>query len=423
MATFALVDCNNFYASCERLFRPNLKNQPVVVLSNNDGCVIARSQEAKAVGIAMGAPLFKIRTLVEEHGVAVCSSNYALYGDISERVMTMLGSNAPSHEVYSIDECFLDLDNLGVPDLTAWCSSLRRDTYQWTGIPVSIGVGGTKTLAKLANRLAKKSTKAGGVIDLAHHPEWIDAALRKTPIGDVWGVGRRWSQMLEERGMVTAHDFAHAQDGWIRQKMGVVGLRTAHELRGHVCHALEDQPQPKQTTCCSRSFGATITDKSQVHDALMQFAERAAEKVRSADQVAGAMQIFIRTDPFNPNAAQKSLSGSVSFAQPTSDARTITGAATRILERIWREGFAWKKAGILLLDLSVKGAAPSSLFDAVANLDDGLMSAMDQINAKFGRGSIKLGLAGKDQDWRMRQDNLSPSFTTRWADLASVRVG
>ena len=231
MATFALVDCNNFYASCERLFRPNLKSLPVVVLSNNDGCVIARSQEAKTIGIGMGAPLFKIRTLVEEHGVAVCSSNYALYGDISERVMTMLGSNAPSHEVYSIDECFLDLDNLGVPDLTAWCSSLRRDTYQWTGIPVSIGVGGTKTLAKLANRLAKKSTKAGGVIDLAHHPEWIDAALRKTPIGDVWGVGRRWSQMLEERGMVTAHDFAHAQDGWIRQKMGVVGqCRFSSEL-------------------------------------------------------------------------------------------------------------------------------------------------------------------------------------------------
>ena len=423
MATFALVDCNNFYASCERLFRPNLKNQPVVVLSNNDGCVIARSQEAKAVGIAMGAPLFKIRTLVEEHGVAVCSSNYALYGDISERVMTMLGSNAPSHEVYSIDECFLDLDNLGVPDLTAWCSSLRRDTYQWTGIPVSIGVGGTKTLAKLANRLAKKSTKAGGVIDLAHHPEWIDAALRKTPIGDVWGVGRRWSQMLEERGMATAHDFAHAQDGWIRQRMGVVGLRTAHELRGYVCHALEDQPQPKQTTCCSRSFGATVTDKSQVHDALMQFAERAAEKVRSADQVAGAMQIFIRTDPFNANAPQKSLSGSANFPQPTSDARAITGTATRILERIWRAGYAWKKAGILLLDLSAKGSAPPSLFDAIASPDDGLMTAMDQINAKYGRGSVKLGLAGKDRDWSMRRENLSPSFTTKWADLVSVRVG
>lgn len=253
MATFALVDCNNFYASCERLFRPHLKNQPIVVLSNNDGCVIARSQEAKAIGIGMGAPLFKIRDVVEEHGVAVCSSNYALYGDISERVMTTLGSNAPSHEVYSIDECFLDLDNLAVPDLTEWCRTLRNRTYQWTGIPVSIGVGPTKTLAKLANRLAKKSTKAAGVIDLAHHPEWIEPALRKTPVGDVWGIGRRWSQMLEERGIMTAYDFAHTQGGWIRTKMGVVGLRTAHELRGYVCHALDDQPQPKQTTCCSRA--------------------------------------------------------------------------------------------------------------------------------------------------------------------------
>lgn len=423
MATFALVDCNNFYASCERLFRPNLKNQPIVVLSNNDGCVIARSNEAKSLGIGMGAPLFKIRDVVEEHGVTVCSSNYALYGDISERVMTLLGSNAPSHEVYSIDECFLDLDNLAVPDLSDWCRNLRHRTYQWTGIPVSIGVGSTKTLAKLANRLAKKSAKSGGVIDLTHHPEWIEPALRKTAIGDVWGIGRRWSQMLEERGITTAYDFANAQDGWIRKRMGVVGLKTAHELRGFVCHALDDQPQPKQTTCCSRSFGTTITDKAQVHDALMSFAERAAEKVRSADQVAGAMQVFIRTDPFNPNAPQKSLSGSVSFDQPTNDARAITGAATRILDRIWRDGFAWKKAGVLLLDLTARGTAPRSLFDAVPTHDDGLMNAMDTINQRYGRGVIRLGVAGKDQEWRMRRENQSPSFTTRWADLASVRVG
>lgn len=422
MATFALVDCNNFYASCERLFRPHLNNQPIVVLSNNDGCVIARSNEAKALGIGMGAPLFKIRDAVEEHGVTVCSSNYALYGDISERVMTLLGSNAPSHEVYSIDECFLDLDNLGVPDLSDWCRKLRERTYKWTGIPVSIGVGPTKTLAKLANRLAKKSTKAGGVIDLAHHPEWIEPALRKTAIGDVWGIGRRWSQMLEERGIATAYDFANAQDGWIRQRMGVVGLKTAHELRGYVCHALDDQPQPKQTTCCSRSFGTTITDKAQVHDALMSFAERAAEKVRGAGQVAGAMQVFVRTDPFNPNAAQKSLSGSVSFDQPTNDARAITGAATRILDRIWRDGFAWKKAGVLLLDLTAKGTAPRSLFDAVPIHADGLMTAMDSINQRYGRGVIRLGMAGKDQDWRMRRENLSPSFTTRWSDVARVRI-
>ncbi|OYU76153.1 MAG: DNA repair nucleotidyltransferase [Alphaproteobacteria bacterium PA3] len=423
MATFALVDCNNFYASCERLFRPNLKNQPVVVLSNNAGCVVARSQEAKDVGIGMGAPLFKIRGLIEEHDVAVCSSNYALYGDISERVMTTLGSNAPNHEVYSIDECFLDVDNLGVPDLSEWCRNLRQSTYQWTGIPVSIGVGPTKTLAKLANRLAKKSVKAGGVIDLSNHSDWIEPALRKTPIGDVWGVGRKWSQMLEERGIMTAHDFAHAEDGWIRKKMGVVGLRTVHELRGYVCHALENQPQPKQTTCCTRSFGETITDKSQVHDALMSFAERAAEKVRTANQVAGVVQVFIRTDSFNPNATQKSLSGSVTFNQPTSDTRVISGAVTRILDRIWREGFAWKKAGVMMLDLTAKGSAPLSLFDIVPKHNDGLMLAIDTINAKHGRGSVGLGLAGKDQSWRMRRENLSPSFTTKWEDLVKVVMG
>ena len=290
MATFALVDCNNFYASCERLFQPRLRGRPVVVLSNNDGCVIARSNEAKALGVGMGAPMFKIRKLVEEHDITVCSSNYALYGDISERVMSVLGSSAPAHEVYSIDECFLDLDRLGVPDLTDWCRDLREQTLQWTGIPVSVGVGPTKTLSKLANRLAKKSAKAGGVLDLVHHPQWIDAALRKTPVGDVWGVGRRWTVMLEERGIYTAHDFANAPDGWVRQRMGVVGLRTVHELRGLVCHALEDQPPPKQTTCCSRTFGTAIFDKGQVHDAVMSFAERAAEKVRNAGQVAGAVQ-------------------------------------------------------------------------------------------------------------------------------------
>ena len=423
MATFALVDCNNFYASCERLFRPNLKNQPIVVLSNNDGCVIARSNEAKSLGIGMGTPLFKIRDVIEKHGIEVCSSNYALYGDISERVMTTLGSQAPAHEVYSIDECFLDLDNLGVPDLTDWCRNLRQSTYQWTGIPVSIGVGPTKTLAKLANRLAKKSAKAGGVIDLAHHPEWIEPALRKTPIGDVWGIGRRWSQMLEERGIASAYDFANGQDGWIRQRMGVVGLRTAHELRGFVCHALDDQPQPKQTTCCTRSFGSTVTDKVQVHDAIMSFAERAAEKIRGADQVASVVQVFIRTDPFNPNARQKSLSGSVSFDQPTSDTRAISNATARILDRIWRDGFAWKKAGVMLLDLSAKGTASPSLFDAISRHDDGLMQAMDTLNARYGRGSIRLGLSSKDADWRMRRDNLSPSFTTKWGDLACVRMG
>ena len=422
MATFALVDCNNFYASCERLFQPHLRDRPVVVLSNNDGCVIARSNEAKALGIPMGAPLFKIRMLVEEHGVTVRSSNYALYGDISERVMQVLGFQAPAHEIYSIDECFLDLDRMAVANLTDWCRELRHRTHQWTGIPVSIGVGPTKTLAKVANRLAKKSTKAGGVLDLAHNPEWVGAALRKTAVGDVWGIGRRWSAMLEERGIHTALDLANAQDGWVRQRMGIVGLRTVHELRGLVCHALDDQPAPRQTTCCSRTFGEAIRDKGQVHEAVMSFAERVAEKVRHADQVAGAVQLFIRTDPFDQNAVQKSVSGSATLQRPTSDTRAITDAVLRIFERIWRDGYGWRKAGVLLLDLAASSDVPASLFDVVEQ-PDGLMEAIDQINARFGRGKARLGLAGKNAEWRMRQDNLSPSFTTRWNDLPSVRMG
>ena len=399
MATFALVDCNNFYASCERLFQPRLRGRPVVVLSNNDGCVIARSNEAKALGVGMGAPMFKIRKLVEEHDIAVCSSNYALYGDISERVMSVLGSSAPAHEVYSIDECFLDLDRLGVPNLTDWCRDLREQTLQWTGIPVSVGVGPTKTLSKLANRLAKKSAKAGGVLDLAHHPHWIDAALRKTPVGDVWGVGRRWTVMLEERGIQTAHDFANAPDSWVRQRMGVVGLRTVHELRGLVCHALEDQPPPKQTTCCSRTFGTAIYEKGQVHDAVMSFAERAAEKVRHAGQIAGTVQLFIRTDPFAQQAPQKSVSGSATFHRPTSDTRDISAAVMRIFERIWRDGYGWRKAGVLLLDLGAPGQAPVSLFDVIDAPEDRLMHAMDQINARYGRGTAGLVSAQKYGDW------------------------
>jgi DNA polymerase V len=419
MATFALVDCNNFYASCERLFQPDIRARPVVVLSNNDGCVIARSNEAKALGIAMGVPLFKIRHVVEEYAVVVRSSNYALYGDISERVMNVLGSQAPAHEIYSIDECFLDLDRMAVPDLTAWCRDLRHRTHQWTGIPVSIGVGPTKTLAKVANRLAKKSTKAGGVLNLAHHPEWMEPALRQTAVGDVWGIGRRWSAMLEERGIHTAYDLANASDGWVRQRMGVVGLRTVHELRGVVCHALDNQPSPKQTTCCSRTFGAAIYDKGQVHDAVMSFAERAAEKVRHADQVAGAVQLFIRTDPFALDMPQKSVSGSVTFDRPTSDTRDITAVVLRIFERIWRDGYGWRKAGVLLLDLAHPDVVPTSLFDIIEQ-PDGLMAALDEINARFGRGKARLGLAKNVGEWRMRQENLSPSFTTRWGDIPRV---
>jgi DNA polymerase V len=419
--TIGLVDCNNFYASCERVFQPDLIGRPLVVLSNNDGCVVARSQEAKAVGIAMGVPLFKIRDIVERHDVVVRSSNYALYGDLSERVMSILAASAPRHEVYSIDECFLDLDRMPVNDLTAWCRALRLRTKRWTGIPVSIGIGPTKTLSKIANKLAKASTKADGVIDLAGHPEWIELALGKTPAGDVWGIGRRWSAMLSERGIATALELRNAQDGWIRQRMGVVGLRTVHELRGIPCHELETQPSPRKTTCCSRTFGHAIKDKDQVRNAIVSFAERAAEKIRHSGQVCGSMQVFIATDQFDTSAPQHSASASTTFMTPSADSREVVGAAIGILERIWRDGFSWRKAGVLLLDLSSAADIQPTLFtNHIADRE--LMKAVDRINDRFGRGTVGLGLSAKDAAWRMRQEQLSPHYTTRWNDIPSVRL-
>jgi DNA polymerase V len=421
--TFGLVDCNNFYASCERVFQPSLNGRPLVVLSNNDGCVVARSQEAKALGIAMGVPLFKIRDIIKRNEVAVRSSNYALYGDLSERVMSILAASAPRHEIYSIDECFLDLDRMPAKDLTAWCRKLRGRAKRWTGIPVSVGIGTTKTLSKIANKLAKSSARADGVIDLAGHPEWVEPALSKTPVGDVWGIGFRWSKMLSERGITTALDLRNAQDGWIRQRMGVVGLRTVHELRGISCHDLDTQPAPKKTTCCSRTFGSAVTNKDQVRDSIVSFAERAAEKIRHSDQVCGSMQVFITTDPFDTSAPQRSASASSTFMSPTADSRAVVAAAIGIFERIWRDGFAWRKAGVLLLDLSSADDIQPTLFTNRIAGSDALMKAVGRINDRYGRGAIGLGLAAKDAEWRMRQGQLSPHYTTRWKEIPKVRMG
>ena len=423
MATIGLVDCNNFYASCERVFQPSLAGRPIVVLSNNDGCIVARSQEAKALGIAMGVPLFQAKRLVERHDVTVLSSNYALYGDLSERVMSILAAEAPRIEVYSIDESFLDLDRLAVPDLTRWCRDLRTRVRRWTGIPVSIGIGPTKTLAKIANRIAKSAPRTGGVLDLSGNPAWVGPALSRTAAGDVWGIGGRWSRMLAGRGIGTALDLRDAPDGWVRQRMGVTGLRTVHELRGIACHELETQPAAKQTTCCSRSFSRAITDRGQVRDAIVSFAERTAEKIRRSDQVCGNLQVSIATDSFDTAAPQYTTAASAAFLAPTADSRVIVAAALRIFERLWREDFAYRKAGVMLLDLSPAGDAVGSLFQDGPLENGRLMQAMDRINERFGRGSIALGLTAKDAEWRMRQERLSPRYTTRWRDLAAARIG
>lgn len=418
MPTFGLVDCNNFYASCERVFNPGLEGKPVVVLSNNDGCVIARSNEAKAIGIGMGEPWFKVRKLAEDGGVVAVSSNYALYGDMSERVMSVLADHAPAVEVYSIDECFLDLDRMAVPDLTAWCRHLRTLVRRWTGIPVSVGVGSTKTLAKLANRLAKKSPRCDGVLDLANHPEWIETALKRTEVGDVWGIGRQWSGVLHLNGIRTAFDLRNAEDGWIKMRLGNVGLRTVMELRGIAVHTLDTEPADKQTCCCSRSFGEAVTEFAHVRDAVVMFASRAAEKVRKDGLVAGVVQVFIMTDRFRKDEPQYSNSATIRLGSPTSSTPNVIGAAVNGLDAIWKDGFAYRKAGVVLLELVRPDAVPRDLFTVAApQAPAALMKALDAVNQRFGRGAMTFGMAAPDAPWMMRQERKTPRYTSRWSDV------
>lgn len=423
MAVFALVDCNNFYVSCERVFRPDLEGRPVVVLSNNDGCAVARSAEAKAIGVPMGEPAFKLTHLVREHGLVMLSSNYALYADMSQRVMSVLATVAPGAEVYSIDECFLDLDGLSVPDLTAWSQQIRATVRRWTGIPVSVGIGPTKTLAKLANRLAKTSPRAGGVLDLAGHPEWLDAALRRTPVGEVWGIGRRYAGHCHLNGIRTAFDLGRAGEGWVKKTMGAVGLRTAMELRGVAVHTLDTAPSDKQTTCCSRSFAETVTEFDHVHDAVLTFASRAAEKIREDGLVAGALQVFAATDRFRRDQPQYWLNAVVRLPVPTASTPAIVAAALSGLRAEWRDGHAYKKAGVILLDLLRPEAVPRDLFSPPPRAEArarALMAAMDGLNGKMGKGAVGFGMIAKDAPWRMRCGNRSPSYTTCWDDLPVV---
>ena len=417
----ALVDCNDFYVSCERVFRPGLAGRPVVVLSNNDGCVVSRSAEAKRLGIRMGVPLFEVRERVRRHGVVVCSSNYALYGDFSQRIAGLLCEAAPAVEVYSIDESFLDLTGLPAGELEAWCGDLSSRIRRWTGIPVLVGVGPTKTLAKLANRWAKKSSPAAGVFDLASHPDRTEPALRRTPLGGVWGIGHRWERMLGGCGIRTALELRDASDGWIRKRMGVTGLRTVLELRGLACHEIESQPAPRQTVCHSRTFGRAVRDGRQLHAAVASFAARAADKLRSAGQVAGAVQVFVASDRFRKEAPQHSAAAVSRFREPTSDSREAVRAAVGVLAAIRREGIAYRQAGVLLLELSAERERAPELFAAADSTSGALMRAVDRIRRRFGRDSLGWGFdRERDEGWRMRQERLSPRYTTRWRDLPAA---
>ncbi len=422
MNTFGLVDCNNFYASCESVFQPRLRNKPVIVLSNNDGCVIARSEKAKILGISMGVPLFEIRHLVKKHKIIMLSSNYALYGDLSNRVINILKNTVPYIEIYSIDECFLGLDELSNENLTEWCLDLRNKIYRWVGIPTSIGIGPTKTLSKIANKRAKSNLNMGSIINLSDNTTSTEEVLGQTVVSDVWGIGLRWSKMLNKNGVQTALDLKNLPDNWVRQRMGITGLKTIYELRGISCHPLEIGGKTKKTTCCSQSFGETTTSEDQAQDAIIYFAERASERIRQNQQVCKGIKVFISADVLNHKNKKITKESSIEFIVSTSDSRLIVSAAIKIFRSLCCKNLSYRKAGVLLFKLSTTKNLSQSTFLENSIPNDELMSAVDSINKKFGQRSIHLGVRNKNQKWRLRQNYLSPKFTTQWEEIPKVQI-
>ncbi|ORM51779.1 DNA polymerase V subunit UmuC [Pantoea conspicua] len=415
---FALVDVNSFYASCETVFRPDLRGKPVVVLSNNDGCVIARSAGAKRAGIKMGAPYFKMREELTRHAVQVFSSNYALYADMSHRVMTILEEMAPSVEIYSIDEAFMDLTGVrNCMVLETFAHQVQQRVLKETHLTVGVGIAPTKTLAKLANFAAKKWSKTGGIVDLSNR-ERQKKLLALTDVADVWGVGGRIAKRLNAMGIETAQDLA-AQSTWtIRKHFNVVLERTVRELRGEPCLEMEEFAPVKQQIMCSRSFGSRISDYSQMRQAICAYAERAAEKLRKEKQYCRQVGVFVRT---SPHAIGETFYGNQSTGQlltPTQDTRDIIRVAMACLDNIWIEGHRYMKAGILLGDFFSQGIAQLNLFDEVSPRPDSevLMQLVDSIN-QSGRGKLWFAGQGIHKEWAMKRDMLSPAYTTRLSDL------
>lgn len=419
---FALVDCNNFYASCEKLFRHDLKDTPILVLSNNDGCVVARSKEAKALGIKMGVPMFQIQDVIKQHNIQVFSSNYALYADLSSRVMRTLESFVPRVEVYSIDEAFLDLTGLdSITSLLELGQHIKATIGQWIGIGVCVGIAPTKTLAKLANHAAKKYPATGGVVDLTQKDRQ-QRLLAITAISDIWGVGRKLTKRLESMGIKTALDLANSPTATIRKQFSIVLERTVRELNGESCLDLEDVAPSKQQIICSRSFGTKIITLEHVGEAVSQYTERACEKLRLEKQQAKVLTVFIHTSPFNTGPNHYSNSATGELVIPSSDTRDLNALAMQLLKRIWREGYSYNKAGVMLSDFYSHNTYQPGLFDEVAKRPNSekLMTILDEIN-KSGLGRVFLARQGMSNTWRIKRDHLSPAYTTRWSDIPQVR--
>lgn len=413
---FGLMDCNNFYASCERVFNPSLNGKPIVVLSNNDGCVIARSNEAKELGIKMGVPAYQIKDVVQRCDVAVFSSNYTLYGDMSARVMTILSELAPSIEVYSIDEAFVDLS--GIKDLYALGTRIKDKVTQGTGIPVSLGIAPTKTLAKVANKFAKKypAYKRLCIIDTEEKRE---KALKLFDIGDVWGIGRRQAAKLARQGVKTAYDFTQLPASWVRKNMTVVGERTWKELRGISCIDMETSPPPKRQICTSRSFGKMIEDLPTLSEAIATHASTCARKLREQKSYATSLMVFIHTNNFREDLPQYWKNTVVKLPVPTADTLDIVHYALAGLSKIFMEGYRYKKAGVIITEIT--GNAQLGLFDSVdRSKRDKLMQAIDKINGKY-QHRIKLAVQGNGREWKLKQEQLSGHYTTDINEIIIVK--
>ncbi|MEI7595823.1 MAG: Y-family DNA polymerase [Bacteroidota bacterium] len=420
---FAIVDCNNFYASCERLFKPKLRNKPIVVLSNNDGCVIARSNEAKAIGIKMGEPAFKIEPFLANNDVAVFSSNYALYGDISERVMNTISSVFPEIEVYSIDEVFIDLSSYSMFDLSKLCLELRAKVFQWTGIPVSIGIAPTKTLAKVANRIAKKEFSYNGVFFMDDEAKRI-IALKQFPVEDVWGIGRKYAIKLQQLNVKNAYDFCKFNENWIRKNMTVMGVRTQKELQGISCIPLEKGISAKKSICTARSFGKNSSNKNIISQAVANYAARCAEKLRKQKGCATYICVFLETNRFRTNDPQYNAYKVIHLPLASNNTPDIIRFALIAFDLIFKPGFLYKKAGVIVSEIIHESQIQLSLFDNEKQEKvKSIMITMDRVNNLMGRDKIRIAKQGFDRKWKLRQEKLSPCYTSRWSDLLTINIG
>ena len=419
----ALVDCNSFYVSCERLFNPKISQSPVVVLSNNDGCVIARSAEAKKIGIKMGEPYFKIKNIVTVNNVQVFSSNYALYGDISRRIMTILKNLFPIIEYYSIDEAFLDLSNMSIKNMNNFIIDIKKTIYQNTGIPVSIGVGSNKTLSKIANHLAKKNTE--GVADLTKlTQEEINSILKNIDIEDVWGVGRQLSNLYKKNKINNAYKLKYSSSSWIKKNTNVFGLKTVMELNGVSCIMLETSEKKKRKSCCvSKSFGNKVESFEELKEAVVTHCLNAAEKIRADEQLVKSVIVFIRTSPFDKHLFL-SRSEKIDLAISTDDSMILSRACVDALKKIFVKGYRYQKAGVVFLGLVNNNEYGQNLFiDKNSQKSNSLMKAIDSMNVKFGRNSLTLADSGVGHCWKMRRDHSSKIDTSHFDFLPTVKSG